>query len=114
MIRRVLISAPENVTLMRASSESLMFSIMPAPHSPGVTFYSVKTDGNSTISSCVVNATEAAMQCELEGLTPNTEYLVLTSACMTAGDLLVCSEEISLLAWTVSPGKLSMIPRGLC
>ncbi len=87
---------------------------MPAPDSPGVTFYSLKTDGNSTNSSCVVNATEAAMQCELDGLTPNTEYLVLTSACVTAVDSLVCSEEISLLAWTVSPGTLSMIPRGLC
>ncbi len=114
MIRRVLISAPENVTLMRASSESLMFSIMPAPESPGVTFYSVKTDGNSTNSSCFVNATETAMQCELDGLTPNTEYLVLTSACMMAVDRLVCSEEISLLVWTESPSKLSMIPRALC
>ncbi len=102
----VLISAPENVTLMRASSESLMFSIMPAPESPGVMFYSVKTDGNSTNSSCVVNATETAMQCELEGLSSNTEYLVLASACMTVDDSHVCSEAISLLAWTVSPGKL--------
>ncbi len=114
MIRKVLISAPENVTLMKASSKSLMFSIMPAPHSPGVTFYLVKTDGNSTNSSCVVNATEAAMQCELEGLAPNTEYLVLTSACMTAVDSHVCSEPISLLGWTVRSGKLSMIPWALC
>ncbi len=114
MIRRVLISAPENVTLMRASSESLMFSIMPAPQSPGVTFYSVITDGNSTNSSCVVNATEVVMQCELDGLTPNTEYLVFASACMTAGDSHVCSDEISLLAWTVSPGKLSTLPTALC
>ncbi len=100
---------------MRASAESLIFSIMPAPHSPGVSFYSVKTDGNSTNSSCIVNATKAAMQCELEGLTPNTEYLVLASACMTAFDSHVCSEAISLLAWTVSSGKLSaLIPRALC
>ncbi len=90
---------------MKASSQSLMLSIMPAPRSPGVTFYTVKIDGNPRGSSCNVSAAETAMQCTLEGLAPNIEYKSLSAACLKVADSPVCSEAVSLIARTNNSGK---------
>ncbi len=85
--------APENVTLRQVKTVSLMLSVMPAPDSPGVTHYRAVVEGySSTNPSCLVKAQATAMQCELEGLTKATNYLIMTRACVLTSDIDICGE----------------------
>ncbi len=79
---------------------------MPAPDSPGVTFYRAEVeDISSTNSSCLLMATAAVMECELKGLNQNTEYTITARACVATGSADVCGASIELTTKTLSHGK---------
>ncbi len=99
--------APRNVTLRQVKKRSLVLSVMPAPDSPGVTHYKAVVEGNSsTNSSCLVKAQVTAMECELEGLTKATDYLIMTRACVMTSDVDICGDGIELTARTLDQGTL--------
>ncbi len=99
------LKAPENATLRGVKATSIVISLVPAPDSPGVTFYKAEVEGNfSTNSSCLIMPTAAVMECELEGLTQDTEYSITARACITNSDADICGERINLTAKTLPEG----------
>ncbi len=59
--------------MREARVNSIVVSLMPAPDSPGVTYYKAEVEGNSsTNSSCLMTAATTVMECELKGLNQNT------------------------------------------
>ncbi len=82
---------------------------MPAPDSPGVTYYKAKVGGNSsTNSSCLMTPATTVMECELKGLNQNTEYTITARACVATSDADICGESIELTAKTLTESKCSM------
>ncbi len=99
------LKAPENVTLHDVKTTSIVISLVPAPDSPGVTYYKADVEGNSsTNSSCLIMATAAVMECELGGLNQDTEYTITARACVATSDGDICGERINLTAKTLPEG----------
>ncbi len=99
------LKAPENATLRDVKATSIVISLVPAPDSPGVTHYKADVEGNSsTNSSCLIMATAAVMECELGGLTQDTECTISARACITTSDADICGESIALTAKTLPEG----------
>ncbi len=88
---------------------SIVISLMPAPDSPGVTYYKADVEGNSsTNSSCLMTAATTVMECELDGLNQNTNYTIAARACISTGEADICGGSIELTVKTLIQGKWSM------
>ncbi len=95
--------------MREARVHSIVISLMPAPDSPGVTFYKAEAEGNSsTNSSCLMTAATTVIECELDGLDKDTEYMITARACVAAGEADICGGSIELTAKTLPQGKWSM------
>ncbi len=69
--------------------------IMPAPDSPGVTYYTAVTVAKSDSNpNCSVQADNAIMDCEITGLAAGTNYTVLVSACIGWSEEDTCGEPL--------------------
>ncbi len=83
---------------------------MPALDSPGVTHYVAVVEGNSSSnSSCIMEAADSAMECELTDLVEDTEYTIMTRACVMNEEVDICGERVELATRTLAQGGFIII-----
>ncbi len=103
---RFYFKAPENFTMVDVSTRSIRISVMPALDSPGVTHYVAVVEGNSSSnSSCIMAAAVSAMECELTDLVEDTEYTIMTRACVVNEEVDICGEGVELTTRTLAQGE---------
>ncbi len=96
--------------MLDVSTGSIRISVMPALDSPGVTHYMAVVEGNSSSnSSCIMEAADSAMECELTDLVEETEYTIMTRACVMNGEVDICGEGKELTTRTLTEGELTII-----
>ncbi len=87
-------------------TRSIRISVMPALDSPGVTHYVAVVEGNSSSnSSCIIEAADSAMECELTDLVEDTEYIIVTQACVINEEVEICGEGVELTTRTLAQGE---------
>ncbi len=92
--------------MVGVSTRSIRISVMPAPDSPGVTHYVAVVEGNSSSnSSCIIEASDSAMECELTDLVPDTEYTIMNRACVMNEEVDICGEGVELTTRTLTQGE---------
>ncbi len=96
--------------MLDVSTRSIRISVMPALDSPGVTHYVAVVEGNSSSnSSCIMEAEDSAMECELANLVQGTEYTLITRACVMNEEVDICGEGKELTTRTLTEGELTII-----
>ncbi len=84
--------------------------MLPAQDSPGVTHYVAVVEGNSSSnSSCIIEAADYAMECELTDLVEDTEYTIMTRACVMNEEVDICGGGVELTTRTLTQGGFTII-----
>ncbi len=64
------------------SYEISVVGATPPAGNPDIDSYEAVVDGSSPPQKCTVKASTSPLQCEITGLTPNTEYTISMHACL--------------------------------